>query len=100
MEYVWDETKRDSNFIKHKVDFLYAIGIFESDCIKRIDGRKDYGETRLICMGEISKVILVVVYVERGDTVRIISARKAGRHERRYYGEVLAERNRRDGSAG
>jgi len=55
-----------------------------------IDDRGDYGEVRWLTMGWAGPVLLVVAYTLRGadgDTIRIISARKANASERAYYRE-------------
>ena len=89
MVFEWDEVKRQANLEKHRVDFPVATLIFQNQFVSRIDSRHDYGEARKIALGQSGDLVLVVVYVERGDTVRIISARKAGRHERNYLSQVL-----------
>ena len=94
MSFEWDDEKRDVNFSKHKVDFLFAKGIFDSFCLTKIDERQDYGEKRFVAIWTSAEIVLVVVYVERGESIRIISARKAGRNERRYYREALVKRDR------
>lgn len=56
--------------------------------MERIDDRKDYGKTRLQIIGKISDdVIVFVVCTNRGNIIRIISARRANSKERgKYYG--------------
>jgi uncharacterized DUF497 family protein len=49
------------------------------------DTREDYGELRYISLGMLEGVIVSVVYTERDDHVRLISIRKALRHETRFY---------------
>jgi uncharacterized DUF497 family protein len=49
------------------------------------DNRKDYGERRIRAVGESSGELLHVVYTRRGDTVRIISARRANQKERALW---------------
>lgn len=50
-----------------------------------IDESMDYGEERLIATGWAGELLLTVVYVERDDRVRMISARRATNYERRIY---------------
>ena len=52
---------------------------------------KDYGEIRKISIGKIDSHICVVVYTEREDVIRIISARKANQRERRRFYEFINE---------
>lgn len=56
--------------------------------IELVDDREDYGEERYILIGMANGTVLVVAHVERGDRIRIVSARKAERNERRFYHET------------
>ena len=89
MKFEWDEIKNRSNFNKHGIDFNDATEIFNSMRVTSVDKRKDYGEVRKITIGRIGKSICVVVYTERDETRRIISARKANVRERRRYDEFI-----------
>ena len=89
MKFEWDESKNRKNFSKHGVDFNDATEIFSSIRVTAVDKRKDYGEVRKITIGRIGKSICVVVYTERDETRRIISARKANVRERRRYDEFI-----------
>ena len=53
--------------------------------VEEIDEREDYGEERINVLGMRQGVILHVTYTERGDRIRIISARRATRHEQDHY---------------
>lgn len=82
----WDEIKNQINIRKHGIDFGDAIDVFNHPILTALDQREDYGEERWIALGCISVVLGVVVYVERDENVlRIISARKATRHEVTQY---------------
>jgi uncharacterized protein len=81
----WDAAKEESNLVKHKVDFRRAIEIFDGDVVEIADIRRDYGEVRIRCLGEIAGRVYVVVYTWRGPNRRIISARKANEREARDY---------------
>ena len=87
----WDPTKRESNLEKHGIDFVRAVRIFEGRVLQRQDTRRDYRELRIVATGEVDDVILTVVYTLRGESIRIISARRASRHEARAYREVRPE---------
>lgn len=53
------------------------------------DGRNDYGEQRLLGLGLLDTVVVMIVHVESDDAIRIISMRKADKHEtNRYYKEL------------
>lgn len=86
-KYVWDERKNLANIQRHGIDFKEVCQIFEWPLIRRIDNRKDYGETRWIAMGWYINEVVVVVYTIRKDYIRIISARRANRNERKIYQE-------------
>ncbi len=63
----WDEEKSQRNFVERGFDFAFASRIFSGDTIERDDDRRDYGERRIVALGEVSGVVLVVVYTWRGE---------------------------------
>ena len=85
MAFEWDERKRQANLVKHGVDFRRVTGLFDGPMIEDVDGRKDYGETRINCLGEIEGRVYAVTYTWRGANRRIISARKANAREQEIY---------------
>lgn len=87
MKYVWDKEKNEINIRKHGIDFAEVPTIFEHPTLQSIDTRNDYGEERWIAIGLLTiHTIAVVVYVEKTEnTIRIISARKANKHEEKIY---------------
>ncbi len=85
MEYEWDETKRQTNFEKHHVDFRVAALIFEGRVLSEPDLRRDYGEERHLAVGYFNDECFVVAHTRRGDVIRLISAWKGGRRDRRKY---------------
>jgi uncharacterized protein len=87
MRYEWDENKRAANLAKHGVDFEEA-GHFEwSLAIEAIDDRTDYGEERWVALGSIGGRLHVLIYTVNDENIRLLSLRKANRHEREYYEE-------------
>ena len=78
MKFDWDDDKAAINLIRHNITFEMAALVFldESRLIAH-DNRFDYGEERMITMGHIDNRLHVIVYTERKDIIRIISARKA-----------------------
>ena len=84
MCFEWDERKADSNLEKHGIAFADAAVALEDERALTIDDPDDCGEARFVslCMDP-TMTILVVVYTWRGDSVRIISARKASHSETR-----------------
>ena len=84
----WDPGKRKTNLGKHGIDFARALRIFEGVVLEREDRRRDYGEPRFLLLGAVDELVVAVVYTPRGTAFRIISARKANRHEKAAYREV------------
>lgn len=83
-KFEWDENKNEINKIKHKVPFEDAVDIFKDK--SRINLRSDKsGEERYKALGKVFMVIMIVVYTVRDTAVRIISARRAGKEERKLY---------------
>jgi uncharacterized DUF497 family protein len=87
LEFEWHDAKADANLRNHGVSFELAKTAFGDPCaIGRIDDREDYGEERSIIIGMAEgHVLLFVVYTERGERIRIISARGVTQHEEDQY---------------
>ena len=87
MQYEWDDVKAAANLRKHRVDFLDAITALEdANRVEVLDSRFSYGEEQVQVIGRGSRGLLFVVMTLRGeDTCRIISARRATRHEENRY---------------
>ncbi|MSP41747.1 MAG: BrnT family toxin [Alphaproteobacteria bacterium] len=82
----WDESKARSNLRKHRVSFEIAKLAFDDRfCIEWLDTRADYREERFILIGLAAGRHLCVVYTERADRIRIISAREAIKYEQQEY---------------
>ena len=82
----WDKRKRRSNLVKHGIDFIDAIAIFNDPYLMiQEDDRENYGEPRFHAIGEARGNLVLVVYALRDDVTRIISARKATKRERQAY---------------
>lgn len=82
--FAWDPEKAKLNKKKHGISFEEATSVFEDPSLAYF-GDIDQPD-RFIALGYSAMArILVVVHVEMGDTIRIVSARKANRHERRVY---------------
>jgi uncharacterized DUF497 family protein len=96
MDSEWDETKRRANILKHGLDFVAAVKIFDGWFIEAVDQRRDYDERRFRAIGELDDRIIHVAYTWRGERRRIISARRAGRNDRRAYYASLAQGARKD----
>lgn len=80
----WDEEKAALNLIRHKISFNEARMAFRDD--EQIVATSIRGdEVRFVTTGTVDQRIISVVWTERGDVTRIISARSARRGERRKY---------------
>lgn len=87
MEFEWHEAKAEANLQDHGVSFELARTVFHDPfAIERVDDREDYGEERFVITGIAEgNVVLFVAYTERGDRIRIISARRALQNEQDDY---------------
>jgi uncharacterized DUF497 family protein len=87
LSFEWDEKKNASNQKKHSISFEEAASVFSDDLGRLIPDPDFKGEERFILMGISSQSrILTVCHCERSpDVIRIISARKADRSERKQY---------------
>gem|GEM_PF-151848 len=85
MEYEWDQEKAEKNLRKHNVDFADAVTALTDEAALTLEDPVS-DEERFISVGtDALGRILVVVYMWRGERIRLISARKATRSERRQY---------------
>jgi uncharacterized DUF497 family protein len=90
VNFEWDEDKNQENIRKHGFDFADAWEIFEAPMRVALDTRADYDEDRRNGIGLLGNRIVVVVFTGRGEeTIRIISLRKALKHERKKFEEAL-----------
>jgi uncharacterized protein len=87
MHFESDRAKADANRRKHRVTFNEAVSVFYDPLSATFpDPDSSPTEERLIIVGQPSRQRpLVVVHTERGETIRIISARLATAHERKRH---------------
>ena len=88
MKFEWDPRKASGNFRKHGVSFDEAMTVFADwQSITTPDPDHSEAEERFVIVGLSSRGRVVVVsHAERGENVRIISARRADARERKTYG--------------
>jgi hypothetical protein len=85
MKFEWDEAKNTINKEKHKISFETAAHVFDDpQCIEMFDFEHSTNEDRFIAIGKVGDV-LFVVFTERKDSLRLISARLATSAERSLY---------------
>ena len=85
----WDEAKAAANLTKHGVSFEEAATVFGDPLSLTIpDPAHSQAEDRFVIIGQSHRrKLLVVVHTERGDNIRVISARRASKRERKVYEE-------------
>ena len=88
MEFEWDPAKNAANIAKHGIDFADAIHIFEGKVLYRSTEYRDFGELRVIAVGELNGKEIAVIYTPRAEKRRIISARRARDYERAAFRDV------------
>ena len=81
MRFTWSETKRGSNLKNHALDFCDAPKVFAGATFTFEDDRFDYGEKRYVTLGLLHGIPVSIVHAETTDRIRIISFRKATKHE-------------------
>lgn len=89
MGFQWDLAKDVANIAKHGISFRQAIEIFHGPVLRKIDDRRNYGETRWIALGLSGGLHLRVVYTLRDGDIRIISAWRASRDDSKIYEEFV-----------
>ncbi len=89
MKFEWDENKNRSNISVHGIDFRDAYLVFEKPILIKTDTRKNYGEERLIGLGELFNAVIVIIFTKRVDSIRVISIRRANKNERKIYQEKI-----------
>jgi uncharacterized DUF497 family protein len=77
----YDSAKREKTLAERGLDFEDAVLVFEGVTVEVEDTRKDYGESRMICYGNLSGRIVIIGYTPRGSVRHIFSMRKANARE-------------------
>lgn len=89
LRFSWDRRKNRENARKHGVSFEEAQTVFfDEHAVEFYDDEHSHEEDRFLMLGLSAKLRMLLVchcVVESRSTIRIISARKATRNERRYY---------------
>jgi len=89
MEFEWDRAKAKLNLRKHGISFEEAMTVFaDTQSLTIPDPLHSDEEDRWVILGESrQRRLLVVVFADRDDRIRLITARKATRQERKKYEE-------------
>jgi uncharacterized protein len=87
----WDQQKRRLNLAKHGIDFTDGAQIFAGFTVSAEDNREAYGEARMVTLGLLRDQVVSVAHTERHGGIRIISIRKATKHEARFYFSQISD---------
>lgn len=88
MKVTFDPAKDEANIAKHGVSLALATGFNWDTAVIWPDTRKDYGESRMACLGYVGLRIYAMVFVDRANDRRIVSLRKANRREVQRYAKA------------
>lgn len=85
----FDSAKDDINRAKHGLSLSLAMELDWDSALVWVDVRHDYGELRMIALAPATGVLYYVAFVDRGNTRRVISLRRANRREVKHYVQSL-----------
>jgi uncharacterized DUF497 family protein len=91
MRFDWDERKRKSNLRTHGFDFRDASRVFDGPTLTIDDDRFTYTEQRFMTLGFLGGVSVSIVHTETPTLIRVISFRKATRHEEKLLFQGLQD---------
>lgn len=92
MRLSWDENKRKANLRKHGLDFRDSSKVFDGFTFTFEDDRFEYGEQRFITLGVVQNMAVVITHTDHDEAIRVISMRKATKHEQKIYFQSLQNR--------
>ena len=93
----WDEGKNQQNLDKHGIAFEDVLSVFANrEALTLEDKRRDYGEPRYVVLCPLQNMLVHVTYTVRGGSIRLISARRASRREKRDYERRKPDQGRAD----
>ena len=85
MRFTWSEAKRKLNIEQHGFDFVDAPRVFDGPTYTYEDDRFDYSEQRFITLGIVDEFVVSIVHTETSRVIRILSLRKATKHEQAIF---------------
>ncbi len=85
MQFEWDEAKSEKSRRERGLGFDSVTVVFEGPTLEWCDIRQEWGEARVVAVGLVDGIVLAVVYTDRADVRRILSARRARRKERELW---------------
>jgi uncharacterized DUF497 family protein len=84
MTFEWDDAKRQTNLAKHGIDFLDVTRLFDGRPVATTRSPNP-DEERYLTIGIIDERFVTAIWTRRGETIRIISARRTRDAEKRHY---------------
>ena len=88
MEIEFDPAKSAWNEAERGIPFSLAAQFDLGSALVAKDTREDYGEDRFRAIGRIGDRLHVLIYTPRGETLRVVSLRKANARERKAYAQA------------
>ena len=86
MRFTFDPAKRIGDLKKRGFNLADASRVIENGKTVTFEDRRfDYGEERFVTLGFLNDALVVIVTAETSDEIRVISMRKAERHEEKIY---------------
>ena len=85
MRFTWSEAKRALNIQQHGLDFVDAQRVFGGPTFTYEDDRFDYSERRFVSLGILDGMVVSIVHTESPRLIRVISFRKATKHEQAIF---------------
>jgi len=85
MRFTWSDAKRKLNVERHGLDFVDAPRVFDGPTYTYEDYRFDYSEQRFVTLGILDEFVVSIVHTETSRVIRIISLRKATKHEQAIF---------------
>jgi uncharacterized DUF497 family protein len=85
VRFSWSETKRQLNIQTHGFDFVDAPRVFNGPTFTYEDARFDYSEQRFVTLGLLEGLVVSIVHTESSRLIRVISFRKATKHEQAIF---------------
>jgi uncharacterized DUF497 family protein len=93
----WDKSKNQHNLEKHGIAFEDVLSVFGNrEALALEDKRREYGEPGYVVLCPRQDVLVHVTYAVRGGNIRLISARRASRREKRDYEQRKFDQSRAD----
>lgn len=92
MRFSWDEPKRSLNLRQHGLDFVDAPTVFEGPTFTYEDDRFAYTKERFVTLDVLRGIVVSVVHTETSRKIRVISFRKATKHEQAIFFRNVQDR--------